>query len=180
MGDNVYTDFSLSDISRLYEIVGQIPSSSIVSLDLVTPPHNLLTTGNVDGRSIVQPRAGLFEYDAINTYVRSALRDGFLAKENASVAVYNATSVGGVATREANVLKSYGYNVTTIENSPKTTNPLKTTIVDLTKGKAKYTKNYLQQRFGVSTTGKVPSDTGITPPAGTSFVIIIGQDVAAK
>ncbi len=180
LGDNVFTDFSLSDISRLYEIVGQIPSSAITSLDLVTPPNNLLTTGNVNGLSIVQPRAGLFEYDAINDYVRRALRDGFLAKENASVAVYNATDVGGVATREANTLKSYGYNVTTIENAPKTTNPLKTTVVDLTKGKNKYTKNYLQQRFGVSVVSKVPSETGITPPVGTAFVIIIGQDVASR
>lgn len=180
LGDNVFTDFTLSDISRLYEIVGQIPSSAIVSLDLVTPPNNFLTTGNVNGLSIVQPRAGLFEYSAINNYVRSALRDGFLAKENSNVAVYNATDVGGVATREANVLKSFGYNVTTIENSPTTTNPLKTTVVDLTKGKAKYTKNYLQQRFGVSATSKVPADTSITPPAGTSFVIIIGQDVASR
>lgn len=179
LGDNVYTDFTLADISRLYEIVGQIPSNAITSLDLVTPPHDLVTTGNVDGLSIVQPKAGLFEYDAITSYVRNALRDGFLAKENAKVAVYNATDIGGLATKEANTLKSYGYNVTTIENAPKTTNPLKTQIIDLSHGK-KYTLNYLQQRFNVLASGKVPSATGITPPVGTDFVIIIGQDVATQ
>lgn len=179
LGDNVYTDFTLSDISRLYEIMGQIPSASIISLDLVTPPHDLLTTGNVNGLSIVKPKAGLFEYDAITSYVRNALRDGFIAKENAKVAVYNATDIGGLATKEANVLKSYGYNVTTVENSPNTTNPLKTQVIDLTGGKAKYTRNYLQQRFGTVASGKVPGATGITAPPGTSFVIILGQDVAS-
>jgi polyisoprenyl-teichoic acid--peptidoglycan teichoic acid transferase len=178
LGSNVYTDFTLSDISRLYEIIGQIPSSQIASLDMVTPPHNLLTTGNINGLSVVEPRAGLFEYDAIQNYVRNALRDGFLAKENAQVAVYNATTTPGLATKQGAVLKSYGYNVTVVDNANSSINPAQTKIIDVSKGVNKYTRNYLQQRYGVVAGSKVPSEYGITPPAGTAFVIILGQDVA--
>ncbi|MEK7095697.1 MAG: LCP family protein, partial [Patescibacteria group bacterium] len=96
-GDNIYTDFSLNDVKRLYEIISKIPSSNISSLDLVTPPHDLLSTANLNGLSIVQPKAGLYSYDALGSYIRNALRDGLLIKENAPIAIYNATSVVGLA-----------------------------------------------------------------------------------
>jgi LCP family protein required for cell wall assembly len=178
LGQNVYTDFDNGSIKCLYKQANQIPSSSITSLDMVTPPHNLLTTANMNGLSVVEPRAGVYDYSAIQNYIRNTLKDSYLAQENASVAVYNATSVAGVATAQSNILKSYGYNVTTVDNSPAPTNPATTTIVDLSKGVNKYTKHYLQKRYGVSVVSKVPSQFAITPPTGTSFVIILGKDVA--
>jgi LCP family protein required for cell wall assembly len=178
LGNNVYTDFNNGSIKCLYKQANQISSSNIKSLDLVTPPHNLLTTANVNGLSVVKPRAGTFDYSAVQNYLRTTLRDSYLAKENASVAVYNATSVVGVATAQSNLLKSYGYNVTKADSTPAPTNPTTTTIVDLTKGVDKYTKHYLEKRYGVTSTSKMPSQLGITPPTGTNFVIIIGEDVA--
>jgi hypothetical protein len=180
LGDNVYTDFSLDDMMRLYKIMGKIPSTSINSIDLVTPPHNLLTTGNMNGLSIVEPRAGLFDYDAIQNYVRNALKDSYIAKENAQIAIYNATDIVGMATKQSDYLKGYGYNVVTVGNTPTPTNPSKTQIIDLTKGVDKYTKNYLEKRYGVSSSTTLPPSFGITPPAGTSFVIIVGEDVAVS
>jgi LCP family protein required for cell wall assembly len=180
LGDNVYTDFSLDDMTRLYKIMGKIPSTSINSLDFVTAPHDLVTTGNMNGLSIVQPKAGLFDYDVIQSYVRNALKDSYIAKENAQIAVYNATNVVGLATKQSDYLKSYGYNVVTIGNTPTSTNPPKTQIIDLTKGVDKYTKNYLEKRYGVTATTTLPPSFGITPPTGTSFVIIVGEDVATS
>jgi anionic cell wall polymer biosynthesis LytR-Cps2A-Psr (LCP) family protein len=55
LGNNVYTDFSTDDMMRLYKIIGKVPSNQITSLDLVTPPHNLLTTGNMNGLSNLGP-----------------------------------------------------------------------------------------------------------------------------
>lgn len=179
-GNNIYTDFSLNDTKRLYEIISNIPSSSINSLDLVTPPHDLLTTGNLNGLSIVQPKAGLYDYSAMQSYIRNAMRDGFLLKENASVAIYNATSTPGLASKESDLLKSYGYNVTAVETAPKITEPATTTLVDLSKGAAKYTRHYLQQRLSVVAVNTVPSSSGITPPAGTQFVIILGKDATTS
>lgn len=177
-GDNIYTDFSLNDIMRLYQIFSKIPSSSISSLDLVTPPHVLLSTGSVGGLSVVQPIAGLNNYSDIQNYIRNALRDGFLAKENSAVAVYNATDAAGLATTKANLLKSFGYNVTTIDSLPKPTNQTTTEIIDLSNGVDKYTKHYLEQRFDVSAKTNLSSSYGITPPQGTKFVIILGKDAA--
>ena len=180
LGTNVYSDFSLGDISRLYQIAQQIPSASIKSLDLDTPPNQLVTTADINGLSAVEPLAGPYDYSAIQSYVRNTLKDSFIAKENAQIAVYNATDVAGVATSEGTLLKSYGYSVTTIANTTVLTNPAKTTLVDLTKGKDKYTRHYLEQRFSVSAVSTIPKSAGVTAPTGTSFVIILGRDVATS
>jgi hypothetical protein len=179
LGNNIYTDFSVGDIMRLQKIMSQIPSANISSLDLVTPPHALVTTGNINGLSVVEPKAGLFDYTDIQSYVRNALKDSFIAKENAKIAIYNATDVVGLATSKATYLKSYGYNITTVDNTPTTTNPATTVLVDLTNGVDKYTKHYLEERFGVSAVKSIPASAGVKPPVGTSFVIILGQDASS-
>lgn len=176
LGQNVYTDFSSTDIKCLYHQVSTIPASAIQSLDMVTPPNNILTTGNMNGLSIVEPRAGLFDYSDIHKFLHTTLRDGLLTRENASVAVYNATDTAGLATSTSATLKEFGYNVTKTDSTATATNPATTTIVDLSKGADKYTRNYLQHRFGVTAVNKLPSDAGITPPVGTKFVIILGED----
>ena len=180
LGKNVYTDFDSSSIKCLYKQISEVKSENITSVDLVTPPHDLLTTGSYGGISIVRPKLGLFDYSAVQNYVRNTLRDSFIAKENSAIAIYNATSTAGVATAAANVLKSYGYNVTTVANAPNLTNPAATVLVDLSDGKDKYTRNYLERRYSVAATGKIPSELNITPPAGTRFVIILGKDAAAN
>jgi LCP family protein required for cell wall assembly len=180
LGQNVYTDFSSGDIKCLYHQVSTIPSSAISSLDMVTPPNALLTTGNINGLSVVEPRAGLFDYSGIHAFLHKSLTDGLIAKEAAHVAVYNATSSAGVATSVSNTLKEYGYKVTKTDNTTDTTDPATTTIVDLSHGADKYTLNYLQARFRVTAVTKLPSDAGITPPADAKFVIILGEDAVSS
>jgi LCP family protein required for cell wall assembly len=175
-GNNVYTDFSSTDLRCLYRQMATIPSSSILSLDMVTPPNDLLTTGNMNGLSIVEPKEGLFEYNDIHTFLHTSLKDGLILKESAPVAVYNATSTSGLATKKSDLLKSYGYKVQTVANATNATNPSATTIVDLSGGKDPYTLHYLESRFGVTATKKVPSEFGVTPPQGAKFVIILGED----
>ncbi|MBX4197203.1 LCP family protein [Candidatus Saccharibacteria bacterium] len=179
LGQNVYTDFSGGDIKCLYRQISTIPSTSIQSLDMVTPPNALLTTGNMNGLSIVEPRAGLFDYSDIHKFLHGALKDGLIVKENAHIAVYNATDTSGLASAETAKLKEYGYKITKTDSTATISNPATTTIIDLSKGKNKYTRNYLQNRFGVTIVNKLPSDLGITPSADTSFVIILGNDVSS-
>jgi polyisoprenyl-teichoic acid--peptidoglycan teichoic acid transferase len=177
-GNNVYTDFSVNDIMRLQQIFGKIPSNKIGSLDLTSDTHNLVTTANMNGLSIVRPRAGLTDYSEIQSYVRNALKDSFIAKENSQIAIYNSTSIVGLATASSNKLKSYGYNVTVVDNTPTESNQPITTIVDFSKGKDKYTRNYLEKRFKVRAINSLNASFGVKPPTGTTFVIILGKDAA--
>lgn len=175
-GNNVHTDLSLSDATRLYSIVKDIGNSNVSSLDLDTAPNQYVTTGDINGQSVVEPKAGLFSYGAIQDYVRSQLQDGYLKKEHARVEVLNGTLVPGLATAKANELKSYGYDVTQVANAP-TSGYDQTVVVDLTHGRDKYTKHYLEQRFNTTAVTKVPDPAIATGNA--DFILIVGNDQTA-
>jgi LCP family protein required for cell wall assembly len=172
-GNHVQTNLAVNEISRLYDIGKDIDGSKVASVGLADPPNNYLVTDNIDGISIVRPRAGLDNYKEIQNFIRNKLKDGFLADENATIAVLNGTNVAGLAGRTAEELKSYGYNVSQIADAP-TKGYTSTIIVDLRNGQKKYTKAYLEKRFGTSVVSSLP-DSNINP--GTAdFVIILGQN----
>jgi len=173
-GDNVATDLSLSNAQRLYGIVKDIDNAKVSSVSLADPNQPLVTTGNMNGLSIVLPKEGLFKYDLIQEFVRGQLKDPYLMREKAKILVLNGTTLSGVATKKAEQLKSYGYNVIGVGNTPNS-GWTQTTLVDLTKTK-KYTKNYLEQRFGQTAATELADSTINTQ--GADFVVIIGSNEA--
>ena len=173
-GNNVATDLSLSDASRLYGIVKSIPDTSITSVGLADPPNHFVTTGAMNGQSIDLPTAGPFNYTDIQAFIRTQLKDGHILKENAKVLVLNGTATPGLATAKAAELTSYGYNVVATAVAPHL-GWVNTTVVDLSQGKDKYTRNYLEQRYNVKAVTSLP-DTSIQTN-GADFVIILGSDV---
>lgn len=172
-GSHIETNFSIDEIMKLYGIGKDMQSSKIKSIGLTDPPHDYLTTDNYYGQSVVVPKAGLDNYAAIQKFIHKTLVDPRIRQENAEVMVLNGTSTPGFAKKKADILKSFGYRVTTVDDAP-TKDYQQTVIVDLRDGDKKYTKHYLERRFGASVTGKLPD--GITASETTDFVIILGQN----
>lgn len=173
VGSNVYTDLSLSEIMRIYEIGKEIPSSKIASFSLTDEDNVLVKTDNINGASVVVPRAGVFSYDAIQSYVRNSLRDSFLKSEDAKIVVLNGSGIEGLANRRAEELKSYGYNVISVDNAPRS-DYTSTELLDFTDGVKKYTKRYLEQRLKVLTAQNNASIDNTV--YGADFVIIVGNN----
>jgi polyisoprenyl-teichoic acid--peptidoglycan teichoic acid transferase len=171
-GNNVSTDLSLGNANRLYGILKSINEPNITSTSLANTGSSLVTTANVRGQSVVMPKAGMFNFTEIQNYVRTQLKDPLIMRENAKVLILNGTPQPGIANVKSNELKSFGYNVVGIGNTPNT-GWTQTTLVDLT-GKHKYTRNYLEKRLGMSAVNSL-SDTTIHTN-GADFVIIIGSD----
>lgn len=174
-GNNVQTDISLNDASRLYSVTKDVKPASIKSIGLTTPPNKFITTGNMNGQSIAQPIAGLNDYSAIQNFIRTQLPDGYIVKENAKILVLNGTALPGVASAKSEILKSYGYNVIGASTAP-TDGWTKTTVVDLSKGTKKYTANFLKKRYNADLVTRLPDATIQTN--GADFVIIVGTDEA--
>jgi LCP family protein required for cell wall assembly len=175
-GNNVQTDLSLSSASRLYGIIKGVDDTNVKSISLAEQGSSLVTTGNINGQSVVLPKAGLFQYGPIQNFVRGQLKDPYIIKENASVLILNGTAIPELAKVKADELKSYGYNVTGTDNTP-TTDWTQTTLVDLTH-KNKYTKNYLEKRLGTKAASSLSDKT--IPTNGADFVIIIGSNEASS
>lgn len=176
-GNHIQTNLSTTEVMRLYDIGKGMDSGKIASVGLADPPNNYLTTDNIGGLSVVVPRAGVDNYKEIQGFVRNRLRDSFLASENASVAILNGTEIAGLATKTAEDLRSYGYNVTQVGDAPTKTYQ-QTTLIDLRNGTKKYTKRYLENRFKATSAGTLPDAT--INPGSADFVIILGQNEQAR
>ena len=172
-GNHFVTDLSLNNAMRLVEISKGMDMSKLESIGLADPPNNYLRTDNVNGQSIVRPTAGVGDYSEIQNYIRNTLKDPYLAKENARVAVLNGTSVAGLASKKADELKAYGYNVTVVGDAP-TKSYDSTVLVDTAGGSKPFTRNYLEKRLDVKATTRLPDSSIQTQEV--DFVIILGQD----
>jgi len=178
LGNNVRTDLNgTGELKRLYEIAQNIPGDKFVSVGLADPPNVLVATDNIGGLSVVVPTEGLFQYDNIQSYVRNTLRDAFLKKENARVAILNGTGTTGLATGREKELKSYGYNIVLIDNAP-TDDYQQTQLIDLSSDKNPYTSSYLEKRLGVKKSSQPIA--GLPTNETVDFVIILGSNEANK
>ncbi len=178
LGDNVRTDLDgKSTVKRLYDIGQQITGDKFISVSLADPANLLVTTGFMDGQSIVMPVAGLNQYDDIQSYVRNTLRDAFLKSENARVVILNGTATPGLASAREKELKSYGYNIVDIANAP-TNDYVSSRLIDVTNGTKPYTANYLEKRLNLKReTVTIP---GLPTTETADFVIILGTDEASQ
>lgn len=173
VSSNVTTNLSLNEIMRIYDIGKNIPPASIASFSLTDEGNVLVKTDNINGASVVVPKAGTFNYTAIQSYARNSLRDSFLKSENAKIVILNGSGIEGLANKRADELKSYGYNVALVDNAPRS-DYASTELIDFTNGVKKYTKRYLEQRLKVLTTsGSGGIDNTIY---GADFVIIVGSN----
>jgi LCP family protein required for cell wall assembly len=171
-GSNVVTDLSVGDASRLYDIMKQIPETSVASVGLTDPKTKYVTTGRVGNQSVVLPLAGMYNYTPIQQFIRKSLPDGFIVKENARILIVDAAQNPELAKEKSEQLKSYSYNVVGTISTVNTVR--ETTLVNLA-GKSKpYTQHYLEQRFGLQATNKL-TDSSLQKESA-EFILIIGSD----
>lgn len=178
-GGRVTTNLNVpDDVSKLYEIGQEIGPSQIKSVSLVDEPNVLIESGSYGNLGSIQvPVEGIFRYDDIQRFVRTTFVDGFIKKENPGIVVLNGTTVSSLAKNAAEDLQGYGYNVIEVGDAP-TKDITSTIVVDLGKKDTKYTKRYLELRYGTTATKQLPE--GIAAPEGADFVIIMGQDEAGN
>jgi LCP family protein required for cell wall assembly len=172
-GGHVFTNLSIDSMLALYDLAKDIDAASIKSVGLADLDADLLTdsTSN-EGLYITIPKEGEFEYQAIRTFVHTNMRDSYINKENASVQVFNASGTEGLAQKETDDLRSYGYNLLEPESLSLVSRPEnKVLLIDLTDGRQKYTKHYLENRLGTTAIKEMPE--GVTNSSNAEFVIIL-------
>jgi len=172
-GDHFKSDMSLKDAKRLAKLVQDIGLKNISSIELSATPNKLVRTDSVNRQPIVRPLAGYDNYTEIHAFVRNQLRDGYLARENASLLVLNGSRRDAKAGEsKAAELSSYGYTVAktgTIDGDFKGV-----TLVDLSGGKDRYTRHYLETRLNTDALNELPTGSNVETN-GARFVIIVGD-----
>jgi LCP family protein required for cell wall assembly len=172
IGNNVKTDFQLSEVRRLYDISKKINNNTIQSLSLNDADgENLLASyTGPGGQSALIPAAGLDDFTEIQAFLKRQMSSNPVVQENASVVVLNGTDSPGLATKKRTVLTEKEINVDAVGDGQGV--QATTQIIDVSGGKKPATLAVLKQLFGKNV-------TTTNPYAGTyetDFIIVLGND----
>jgi len=174
LGDNLRTTFETKEVRTLVSLAHDIDSNDINSISLIDGDNAVMSTGDVDGQSVVEPAAGTYDYSQLQSLIQKKLSSNPVAAEAAPIAVFNGSGVAGVAQTEADKLTAAHYIVGAVDNAPDGTYP-KYTLYQIGTGN-EATAAALKKRYDVPITAGTPP---VTVDATTKFVLIVGQQATA-
>lgn len=175
LGNNLRTTFEIKEFRTLVSLAKDIKSENIQSISLIDGDKPIMTTGNVNGMSVVRPVAGVYDYSELQALLQQKLSSDPVVREAAPIAVLNGSGVAGTAQTEADKLETAKYTIGSIMNAPAGTYP-KYTLYKIGDGNDGTSKK-LKERYGVKITdGKPPVAVG----ADIKFVLIIGPQPASE
>lgn len=152
MGGNLSTNFDTSEIRTLMSLGQDISSDSIVSVSLVEEGEMVMTTGNLNGVSIVRPVAGVGDFSQVHKYINKKINASPISREEPHVIVLNASGVAGAAGTAADKLEALGMTIDAVDNAPQ----------------GEYTKNVIYrvgEKAKTNTAAKLKSLYGAEPRA---------------
>ncbi len=172
VGKNVQTNFETGEIRTLVDLATAINQSSIRSINLVDEDKPLVTTGNIDGQSVVRPVAGIDDFSDIQRFIRAQFSGTVENTEDATIEVLNGTDRSGVASRKEAELQTKGITATSIGDAPTSSSYGAIQWFDMTGGDKPTTGKKLAEVLGEPSSGSTLPD-GVFSTA--DFVIIVGQ-----
>ena len=174
LGDNLRTNFNVSEMKTLAHLTTDFDFNTMRQLSLIEP-NRLMTTGSINGISYVLPVGGAGNYSKIRNYITKMLDNDPRVYEDASILVLNGTEEVGIATQEVHQLEDDGYTNLEAGDAPTNNYTNKYTLYVLTDA-APGTTKLLEKKY--ETTAKSAEEL----PEGISkdydFVIIIGDPTA--
>jgi LCP family protein required for cell wall assembly len=172
IGNNVDTNFETSEIKTLVDLAAAIDAPNIQSISLVEADKPLVTTGNINGQSIVRPVAGIDDFSKIQAFIQQKFAGSVEPTESATVEVLNGTDRSGVASKKEAELQARGIIVTSIGDAPTSSSYGAVQWFDTTGGSKPQTAKKLQEVIGEASSGStLPS--GVQSDA--DFVIVVGD-----
>jgi LCP family protein required for cell wall assembly len=177
IGNNVKTDFKLSEVHRLYDIIKNINGGAIQSLSLNDADgENLLASyTSAQGQSALAPAAGVDDFSDIQSFVRRKTSSNPVVQEAAKIVVLNGTETNGLASKIKSQLKGKQMTVTDVGDAGSVMQAT-TAIINLSGTKKPATSAALAKMFGNHITTQNPYGTKYD----ADFIIVLGQDQAAK
>jgi hypothetical protein len=177
IGNNVKTDFKLSEVHRLYDIIKNINGGAIQSLSLNDADgENLLASyTSAQGQSALAPAAGVDDFSDIQSFIRRKTSSNPVVQEAAKIVVLNGTETNGLASKIKSQLKGKQMTVTDVGDAGSITQAT-TAIINLSGIKKPATSAALAKMFGNHITTQNPYGTQYD----ADFIIVLGQDQASK
>ena len=167
LDNNFYTDFSTEGAERFYQLVQKINDNKVTTADLMGSTQPIITTSYMSGVTALLPDAGYNDYAGIQEYVRGLMPVQQIVSEGAPITVISKTQDGAQLT--ANYLKSYGYDVTSVQAASQQVKSF--VLVDLSNGQDPQTLKALESHYHIKAVTQLPA--GIDVPQGSAKFAII-------
>lgn len=178
LGNNLRTTFETKEFRTLVSLAQDIPGDNIKSISLIDGENGesaVMTTGNVNGQSVVEPAAGTYDYSKLRALLQQKFSADPVVQEAAPIVVLNGSGVAGVAQTEADKLESAKYTVADVANAPAGTYP-HYTLYQIGTGNGG-TAAALKKQYGIDITkGKPP----VAVDSTVRFVLIVGPVSASS
>jgi len=168
LGDNLRTNIQTDEISTIMQVASEIDINDITTISLVGE-NSVVTTGMVNGSSVVVPRAGTYEYSDIRDLIFTIFSSNPISHEAAPVVVLNGTGQAGLGQTEADKLTSLGFTISLVDNAPG--NSYAQNEVYQIGSDNEATASKLTNLYGVAIKNTAPP---VTVNGDVRFVVIIG------
>lgn len=119
LGKNLRSNINTDEIRTIMNVLNDTDPNSIHTISLVAEGEAVVKTGAYGGASVVMPAAGIYNYQAIQAYIKKKISSDEAVLEAAPIAVLNGSGQAGVAQSESDRLLKLGLNISVIDNAPK-------------------------------------------------------------
>ena len=142
-GDHIRTDFTINEIKSLANMASDFSKDDIATEVLTNADDGPLYSDSSSGTFLLLPKDKTWK--GVQRIAHEIFTDPYLQKENAKIEILNGSAISGQAVDLSQTLKSYGYNVISIEKAPEQYK--KTLIYDYTSGQKEFTLKFLKDRL---------------------------------
>lgn len=179
LGKNVVTNLNLPDVLELIKLTKNININNIKSLAYSYGGSNpLLENYSSNGVEALAPTAGVGNYSQLQSFYNQQVSNNPVVQEGATAVVLNGSDVIGLSHKEASVLESEGFDVTSVTDA--TNEYPDSMVIDMSKGKDPAAKQALQQLFSSDTTfttsSTTPAEATESANYNADFVIVLGKN----
>ncbi|PID32785.1 hypothetical protein CR956_00610, partial [Candidatus Saccharibacteria bacterium] len=109
LGDNLRTNFEISEIRTLVSLGQDVTQDKIKRISLVDADPAIFSNANIGGASVLTSSSGMYNYDAMISYIKDQIKPASPNQEEAKMIIYNSSDVPGLAKIESNKLSEFGY-----------------------------------------------------------------------
>lgn len=177
LGDNLRTNFSSEYIKTGLHLANGFQVSQIRQIPLVDYENGIyyVDSATINDISYVLPKdeGGVNGTVRLQNYIREMLGSDPVAREQATIAVFNATGGYGVASAEQAKLREDGYTVPTVGNAAEDDCDQAYCVYVMNEEKTA-TAKALAERYGVTVRPAAALPTDVWPD-GADFVVIVGS-----
>jgi len=171
LGNNLRSNISTDEIRTIMNVLNDTDQKNIHTISLVAEGESVVKTGVYGGASVVMPAAGIYNYQAIQAYIKKKISSDEAVLEAAPIAVLNGSGQAGVAQSEADRLSRLGLTISFIDNVPEG-DYSGIAIYQVGSGYAA-TASKLQDLYNISISKETPP---VNLTSDIKFIIIIGSN----